>query len=451
MTNSGNGRVWVLAAVPVLQPLLVATALAEPVTVDRALLEKLQQVIEQQQRQLGDQSRQLQSQQKLLDALQRQVRSLGAGAVRTRPQPARGPDVATEAVTTAESSKPAPAKPGSVHSGQPRVKLTVSGQIDRALNLADDGEKTKLYQVDNDASNTRIRLVGKARATDDLTLGTRWEYAVTSNESSVVSQDNESAGDFTDLRWAEISLTSQRWGKVSLGKGSTASDNTAEVDLSGTDLILYSGYSNIMGGLKFRDSNGDLTGIRVNDAFHNMDGLSRKNRLLYETPAFGGFRFATSVIADQRYDAALTWGGKGYGFKAAGALAVADPNRDDGDYQFDGSLSILHQSTGLNLTLAAGLQQQDDQGDQSNLYGKVGWLHRFFDAGETAFGVDYSLINNVPTGSHDGYSAGAAVVQAFERYGTELYGQIRIYSLSNDGSPGAQSITAGTIGTRVKF
>jgi len=49
---------------------------------------------------------------------------------------------------------------------------------------------------------------------------------------------------------------------------------------------------------------------------------------------------AGSAISDQRYDAALYWGGQGYGFKAAGAAAFADPNRDNTDFQYDGSFSL---------------------------------------------------------------------------------------------------------------
>ena len=60
-------------------------------------------------------------------------------------------------------------------------------------------------------------------------------------------------------------------------------------------------------------------------------------------------------------------GGQGYGFKAAGAVAFADPNVDDTDLQYDGSFSLLHEDTGLNLTLSAGLMERDDQGDPKTI------------------------------------------------------------------------------------
>ena len=160
---------------------------------------------------------------------------------------------------------------------------------------------------------------------------------------------------------------------------------------------------------------------------------------------------AGSAISDQRYDAALYWGGQGYGFKAAGAAAFADPNRDNTDFQYDGSFSLLHEDTGLNLTLSAGLLERDNQGDARNLYAKAGWLTRFFSFGETAFGVDYTRSLNLPTGRDDGYSVGAAVVQNFEAYGTEIYLLYRLHSLDRDVAPSVQDISVGSIGARVKF
>ena len=308
------------------------------------------------------------------------------------------------------------------------------------------------YFVDPDASNSRVRFVGTAATSDDLTLGTRIEIAIAPNESSDVSQHNQESGDFFDQRWTEISIDSKRFGKLSLGKGDTASNNSAQVDLSKTDVVEYSSIADIAGGMLFRQKSGDaLTSTRVSDAFKDFDGLSRKSRLRYDTPTFAGFHLSGSLVSDQRYDLSLWWGGQGLGFKAAGALAVADPNEDGGDLQYDGSFSMLHEATGLNFTLSAGTKERDNQDDPSNVWGKVGWLTRLSSLGETAFGVDYGESTNLPTASDDGYSLGVAVVQQLEEYGTELYAQYRLFSLDRDTAPSVQDIKVGTVGARVKF
>ncbi len=105
-----------------------------------------------------------------------------------------------------------------------------------------------------------------------------------------------------------------------LGKGNTASNNTAEVDLSRVDVIAYSSVADIAGGMLFRESSGNnsLTTVSVADAFNNQDGLSRQNRFRYDTPTFWGFHLAGAAVSDQRYDASLWWSGQGYGFKGGG-------------------------------------------------------------------------------------------------------------------------------------
>jgi hypothetical protein len=406
---------------------------AAETTLDSKTVERLERLIKEQQRQL--------------ESMQQQLNQLKQTATEAQSQAQEAKSVAQEAKTTVQAPV---AK--TVTSGQERVKLAISGQVHRAVNIADDGKNTKAYFVDSDASNTRVRFVGTAKATDDLTLGTRIELAIAPNESSDVNQRDQESGDFFDQRWAEVSLNSKRFGKLFFGKGDTASNNSAEVDLSKTDVVQYASIADISGGLLFRQSNGDrLTDVRISDAFKDFDGLSRKSRVRYDTPRFYGFHLSGSAVSDQRYDGSLWWGGQGLGFKAAGAVAIAYLNEDNTDYQYDGSFSALHEATGLNLTLSAGLKERDDQGDASNVWGKVGWLTRFFSVGQTAFGVDYDRSVNLPTGRDDGYSFGGAVVQQFEDYGTEIYLQYRHWSLDRDVEPNVQDIDVGTIGTRVKF
>ena len=406
---------------------------------DAQTIERLERMIKQQQQQL--------------ESLQQQLNQLKQTAAEAQTQAKEAKSVAEEAKTTVQAPS---AK--TVTSGQERVKLAISGQVDRAVNVIDDGKNTAAYFVDNDSSNSRVRFVGTAKATDDLTLGSRMEIAVAPNESSRVNQNDEDNGNlnsgdnFIDERYVELSLDSKRFGKLSLGKGDSASNYSAEVDLSKTDIIAYASIADIAGGMFFRQSSNDsLTTVKVSDAFNDLDGLSRRNRVRYDTPDFYGFTLASSLISNQRWDAALRWGGQGYGFKAAGAAAIADPNQDNTNYQYDGSFSLLHEASGLNLTLSAGLLDRDGQNSGTNMWGKLGWLTKLFPVGETGFSVDYDRSINFPTNRDEGYSVGGAVVQQFENYGTELYMQYRVYSLDRDVEPSVQNMNVGTIGARVKF
>jgi hypothetical protein len=430
--------------------LAVGTASAQPVSIDAKTLNKLQETIEQQQLLMQKQTQELKSQSEMLNSLQKQVNDLSNKASEAKTQAAQAQSTAQQAAETAQ--KAATPQP-TVTSGQERVKLAVSGQVNRAVNIADDGKSTTAYYVDNDASNSRVRFVGTAKMTDDLTLGSRIEVAFAPDESSLVSQNNESPGDFINERWVEASLASKSYGKISLGKGDTASNNTAEVDLSRTDVVQYASIEGIAGGMLFRESSGNhnLTTINVSSAFNDRDGLSRQSRVRYDTPSVYGFSLAGSAVTNQRADAALFWGGQGYGFQAAGAAAISNPNQDNTNYQYDGSFSILHVKTGLNLTVSAGLLDRDNQGDPTNLWVKPGWIANFFDFGYTAFAVDYDRSLNLPTGTDNGYSVGAAVVQSLDKYATELYLQYRLYSLDIGSGPSVENINVGTIGARIKF
>jgi type II secretory pathway pseudopilin PulG len=400
--------------------------------------QELQRVIDAQQKQLNAQQNQLDAQQKQLDT-QRQLLQ----------------ELQTQIESPAEEAKTTVQTPGGkvvTSGGGKRVKLAISGQVNRAVNIVDDGKSTDAYFVDNDNSESRVRFVGTAEATDDLTIGSTIELSIAPNKAGEVDQNNQETNNVFDERIVEATLDSKRFGKLSLGKGHTASYGTASVDLSGTAVISYATIADTAGGMLFRQTSDDnLTNVRIVDAFNSFDGLSRKNRVRYDTPTFHGFHLATSAISDQRYDAAVYWGVQGYGFKAAGAAAFAYPNEDDTDFQYDGSFSLLHEDTGLNLTLSAGLLERDNQGDAQNLYAKVGSLTRFFSFGETAFGVDYTRSLNLPTDSDDGYSVGAAAVQLFEEYGTEIYLLYRLHSLDRDVDPSVHDITVGSIGARVKF
>jgi hypothetical protein len=175
---------------------------SEERTVDNKKIERLERLIKAQQQQL--------------EYLQQQVNQLK--------------NAASEAQTGAKSAakdakKGAPAPVGKVvtSGGGQRVHLAISGQVNRAVNVVDDGKSTKAYFVDNDNSESRVRFDGTARATDDMTLGTRIELSIAPNKAGEVNQDDEETNNIFDQRWTELFLDSKRFGKLSLGKGATSS------------------------------------------------------------------------------------------------------------------------------------------------------------------------------------------------------------------------------------
>ena len=453
---TGSVRTLCLVCLLLMAP---SVSSAEPVQVDRQLLLQLQETIRQQQLQLQQQAEQIRQQSLKLEALHQQVTALQHAVPPVPAQPSgASTDKQAEASAGARLAAPAPA---TVTSGNDKVRLAISGQINRATNIIDDGSGSKLYHVDNDASNSRVRFVGTAKISNDLSLGTRIEFAVAPDISTKVSQTNQAPGDYSNQRWVEVSLASKSLGKISIGKGDTASNNTAEADLSQTTVVQYSQIYTMAGGMLFREKNGAkaLTTLKVSDVFNNGDGLTRQSRLRYDSPDFYGFSLAGSLVSGQRADAALFWGGEGYGVRAAGAFAIANTKGSvtystlpDAGLQYDGSFSLLHKQTGLNVTVSASLLEQVGTEDRTNLYSKLGWIATFSKFGYTAFGIDYTRTDNGYKDGDRATSVGAAIVQAFEKYATELYLQYRIHALERSAAFAPVSdISVGTAGVRVKF
>ncbi|MGI9294542.1 MAG: porin [Pseudomonadales bacterium] len=339
-----------------------------------------------------------------------------------------------------------------VTSGQERIKLSISGMVNRAVNIVDDGRDTDAYFVDNDNAESRVTFLGKAKINDDLTVGSKLELTIAPDRAGNVNQIDKEAGDVFEQRWASVGIESKRFGKLSLGKGFTASYGTASRDLSKTNVIAYVNVADTAGGMLFRQENDDsLTDLPINMAFQSYDGLNRRSRVRYDTPEFNGFRLSSSLLTDQRYDGALWWGGQGNGFKAIAGASLADPKIDGADMQYAGSYSMLHDRTGLSLTLSTGLLERETLSDAKNYYTKLGWQKNFFTFGSTAFSVDYNQTKNQPAEDDDGYSIGLAAVQHFEKYGSELYFLIRKYSLDRDLEPEVEDIDVVSLGSRIKF
>ena len=70
-----------------------------------------------------------------------------------------------------------------VVSGSDKVKLAISGQIDRGLMVFDDSHQTNFFNVDNAISSTRLRFIGEVVPDDDLKLNANLEFDLRSNAS----------------------------------------------------------------------------------------------------------------------------------------------------------------------------------------------------------------------------------------------------------------------------
>ena len=347
---------------------------------------------------------------------------------------------------------------GVATSGNKNVRLTVSGQINRGVLLADDGDQTEIYHVDNDNSSTRFRFVGEADI-GSVTAGTNFEVEFESNSTNDINQNNQSTTTTLRERRMEFYLDHERLGRLSVGQGNTASDNTSEVDLSGTSVAAFSLVSSMAGGLLFysNDTNG-LTTTRIRDVSTNFDGLGRDDRVRYDTPSFRGFSAATSYASDKKWDVATRYAVEYDDFRTAAALAYSKP-KGSVNNRYNGSISVLH-SSGLNATFASGAQDYQASGrdDAWSIYTKLGyivnwdaidvaWMGRL---GSTAFSVDFHRTEDLGQVGDKFSSYGIFAVQNVNDLGGQFYIGIRNHNLDRNGDD-LEDVFATLVGGRIVF
>ena len=404
---------------------------------------------------------------------------------------------------------PTAATPGSVppvaaapvSSGGDRVKLSVSGQIDRAVIYGNDGKASNVRNVDNEISSTRLRFVGEGLLTDTTTGGTNLEAEIRPNSSATTTLTQNlpqpaSTASFT-VRQAEAYFQNPAWGGVRLGFGSTATYQTVENDLSGTFTAAYPNVSDMDGGFAFRQRHTALVpssstafvsspagayGPAVGAVYNFFGGLGRDDRIRYDTPAFDGFQFATSLIDGGAADVAVRYAGEfdknqfvaaigfadadarkhiafapisgfpgaptnlyGYAGVPTGANGSTDlgtpatPNSGDvsanGSKQVDGSFSFLAYN-GLSLTMAGGYRDVnyvDPIGKKISpilIYTKLGYRWKWLPYGDTAVSVDYTENDEVQFAGDTARAYGTGVVQYLDPLATELFMEGKYETLS---------------------
>jgi hypothetical protein len=281
--------------------------------------------------------------------------------------------------------------------------------------------QSDVYIGDGANYGSRFRFVGSAKISPTMSAGFLYEFGV--NNNAIQSMNQSNGGDDLGAATAPLLRDSTVWlrhshlGMVKVGHGSTATDNLILIDLGGmagagtSDIALYSG------SFRFRNSAGAFAGtggiwqnvLRGHDTFDT----TRRNHVLYETPALAGFTVQAAVGEDNYWDVALRYAGEFGGFRLAfgigyqedtefnlppqsGAAAVGftcTGNCDLKATEIKGSASILHVATGLFVTAAAGQREMDVTGvDDAKFWYVAGGIRKnFFGFGDTVlFGEYYS-------------------------------------------------------------
>ncbi len=335
------------------------------------------------------------------------------------------------------------------------LDVKLGGQVNQMIMYADDGDEDSSFITDNDNSSTRFNISGEEDF-GNIKTGFKIELEAQRNASNRLTIDQVDDGDFEfNERWLNAYFKGA-FGSVEIGKGDGAANGTTEVDLSGTSVINYSDVNATAKSFVWKNSAGtafrnqgseeeaDL--LNVGDTRDNFDGLSRNERVRYNTPDFGGFTVSFSLTNGEAFEVGGNYDSEIAGQKLGVALGYIDGGDRDAYSQYGGSISWLA-PFGLNLTAAYGMRQYDegDQEDPTNMYLKVGykWSNH-------ALSIEYGLTTDLAQEGDESANYGLAyVVKPWKP--VELYASYRMYTLETDDQEEPEDISQLMAGTRIKF
>ncbi len=315
------------------------------------------------------------------------------------------------------------------------------------------------------ASDPMFSIVLLGLELDDLSMSAVIEGELESNstDSVLIAQDratNTNAG-FRERKY-EVIGESKTFGKISMGQGSTASDGTAEEILSGTQVVAGSGIDAMGNQILFlREDTKASSGRRVTNLFSNFDGLSRDDRIRYDSPSFAGFTLSGSHIDGDRWDAALRYANKfSFGeLRAAASYFDAQSTGTPGSVSgFDGlAFSVAYEAPfGTNFQATYSENDFEQVGRHTANFWYVMLGHDFkslVEFGETSFAVEYAQTQDQAINGSSGDYIAFIATQQIKKAATEIYFKLGQYDAELPGNPSVdlEEILIGGLGARVKF
>lgn len=417
--------------------------------------------------------------------------------------------------------------------GNRKVSLTIYGQVNEAVLVWDDGKESNATIATNDNSRTRFGFKGDAKIAEGWKAGYVLEIGVRGNNSKRFNQNEntvEADERGLDVRHSRWFIASKELGTVSVGTTPTAMEAATEVNLAHTkDVAKYSDVEDSGLGLFLRNTNGGLSNGGVNRApvqwrrliKHTGDQPGegeRREGIWYVSPEFiKGLNFESGWGGDDTWDIGLKYKGEVGGFKIAAAAAYGE-NRDESSesaffecvstnnangaqetsgascQQYGGSLSVMHEATGLYFNLSGGVHHDDNVTNDGDYVGtnasdetrfwaiEAGIEQKFIPLGKTTiFGQYYDLDgganarvrvddkdpihgNDALAGDARVFSSGltmygGGVVQELASAGMLLYAYYRHYeadlTLADDGlvfqSAPLEDLDVAVMGAMIKF
>jgi len=307
--------------------------------------------------------------------------------------------------------------------GTRKVSFSISGFLSQQVMYWDDGSESNVY-VNGQGPDlaSRFTFAGEAVISPGWKAGYQITISLDPADALLADQNNDDANTGISIIHSNWYLASERYGKLTVGMQSHASDNAAlDSDLSGTviaaNTVTFDGASFRLrpkGGLA--GAAGLSTATWWDLAFFCQStqlGIGgdcagdRRNAVRYDTPSFGGLVLSASWGEDDFWDIAARWKGKWEDFQLALSGAYTSATEDafgDATYTQIGGF-IKHNPTGLWVHALYGEEGAELPGTQDDYhyYIKAGLTQNWVPLGATHIYGEYGQNRDM----HASYPAGS--------------------------------------------
>ncbi|AGK57720.1 hypothetical protein HYPDE_30228 [Hyphomicrobium denitrificans 1NES1] len=271
--------------------------------------------------------------------------------------------------------------------GNRKVSLTISGWVNEAVFLWDDGTERNAYVGTNALEQSRFRFVGEAQIMPGYSAGYTLEIGAQGDPSNKWDQlgPSSSSANALVVRKSNWWLKSKDYGKVTVGLEGTATYHLLD-DADGANTRNVSdaqAAAVYQGNFFLRSGVAGVNALRWSDVLRGVDNGTegqngRRNIVRYDSPTIAGFVLTASWGEDDQAGVSLTYKGKWGDFNIlakGGWEKSTDENLTGcapfssggaGDAQdcewFGGAATVMHVPTGLYVYGGAG--QTIDHGVQ---------------------------------------------------------------------------------------
>lgn len=284
------------------------------------------------------------------------------------------------------------------------VDITLYGQVNKALVVANDGLDTNVLVTDNMLSSTRFGFKGSQPLDNGLTASVLFEGEMSSDPSNGFIQNNASGSSGNSTvpsatspafaeRQAHVGLSGD-FGGIYLGQQSTAIDGVYTQDLTGAQDVMMSDYTKFGGAYNFRtDGTNALNSTITTKNLAYGSATNREDSVRYDSPVFHGLQGRASVAQGGNAELSAFYEGGWQDFKIKGAAGVQFVNSSTTvatnalERQYAGSISVQHTS-GLGATVAYAAQSLENK--TSSAHEAEGWYAKLgYTKGPYEFAADY--------------------------------------------------------------